>query len=48
MTVVTIWMINSDSDMECGSGVESYSELNVGEELNGKEVNVSNVVPVSV
>ena len=36
-------MINYYSDTECKGGVESFSEVNVGE-----EVNVSDAAPVSV
>ena len=40
-------MRNNDSDMECDIDIKSDSEVNVGEEVNGKDMNMSDVVPVS-
>ena len=48
MTLVPRLMINNYSDTKFKSDVESYIEVNVGEQLNSEEVNVSGVIPVLV
>ena len=40
-------MRNDYPDTEYYNYADSYSEVNVGEKVNGEEVNVSDVVPVS-
>ena len=48
LTLVSILMSNDDLDMEGKSDVWEDTEANVGEDLNGEDVYVSDVVPVSV
>ena len=48
MTFVIRRMRNDHTYTECKSDVESDSKVNVAKEVNGKKVNFSDVVPVSV
>ena len=45
MNLVPWQMNNNDSDTEYKRDVDSYSDVNVSEEVNSEEVNVSDVVP---
>ena len=45
MTLIPIWMRNDDSDTGCEGDVRLDSEVTVGEDSNGEQVNRIGVVP---